>query len=119
MVNTHSIVYRKKMLELPIWISTVFCGDQTIVFLLLTKGNSYFINENMGIYRIHKQGISNSAFFKDIIGAKNKEYFLKKLDNFTKGKYKKQIRNKNVWSYKSILYNNTSFNIKLSVFSTL
>ncbi|MFC2087702.1 glycosyltransferase, partial [Bacteroidota bacterium] len=59
-IPTQSIVYRKELLENPIWSHYVFGGDFVLQLLLADKGNFICINEVMSVYRKHGDSVSSN-----------------------------------------------------------
>lgn len=60
-IPTASIVFNKdKNFSLPNWFFEVASGDQALLLLLSLKGKFKFINEIMGVYRLHESGVSRT-----------------------------------------------------------
>lgn len=59
-IPTQSIVYRKNDFEYKEWMNFVFGGDYVLQLFLSTKGDIYYIDEVMSVYRMHRKGLSES-----------------------------------------------------------
>ena len=61
-VPSASMVFRKDLLyPLPSWLKEIYNGDYALQLLLIRKGNFYFINKQMSIYRQHKTNFSTTV----------------------------------------------------------
>lgn len=59
-IATCSLIFRKSFL--PSKIPNVASGDKWLLLNLSVKGNIKFLSDNMGVYRLHANGISNTHF---------------------------------------------------------
>jgi glycosyltransferase involved in cell wall biosynthesis len=60
-IMTCSMCFRRSFLpELPSWINQLDGGDWVTQMLLATRGNIYYIDELLGVYRKHSHSISAS-----------------------------------------------------------
>jgi glycosyltransferase involved in cell wall biosynthesis len=58
-IPTLSCVYRNGYINpIPVWFDTVFPGDWPIHILNCLHGYAYYMNETMGVYRSHSQGVT-------------------------------------------------------------
>jgi glycosyltransferase involved in cell wall biosynthesis len=90
--HTSSVVY--KNFELPPYIKSdkILNGDYAVFSYLLTKGNLYYFNEIMSVYRIHDAGISNSDLHKKIHRVfESKNYIFENINSVTNFAYSKYI----------------------------
>ena len=56
-IPTCSVVYRKSSIGIPDWFSKVPFGDYALHIIAASTGKIKYINEVMGVYRIHQSGI--------------------------------------------------------------
>lgn len=70
-VPTCSIVYRKELLhQIPAWTEELPMLDWALLILLGERGKIGYLNEVMGVYRIHAGGIwSTKRHFQKMIGS--------------------------------------------------
>jgi glycosyltransferase involved in cell wall biosynthesis len=59
-IYTASTVFRNLFKELPKWFDSSPLGDWPLFLLLAQKGNIGFINDVMGVYRVHNGGVWSS-----------------------------------------------------------
>lgn len=94
-IPTASIVIRKDVIDnYPEWANKVYSGDFTLSLIALSKGDVYYLNEVMSIYRINYKGDSVSAMLrKKNVGFVEDEHIklLEYFDCETKGIYGNQI----------------------------
>jgi glycosyltransferase involved in cell wall biosynthesis len=110
-VPTSSIVFRKHILEnLPSWFFQVSTGDYFIVLINLYYGKIFFLNVEMSIYRfIQNQNswssdlFSKKNFNKRLTHHKHMMESYSSFDNWSKGKYHKEMDFMKRKSIKSIL----------------
>jgi glycosyltransferase involved in cell wall biosynthesis len=81
--KTLTVIFRTKSLikyDLDAIYKDITTGDILLWHLILLDGKSYFIDEYMGVYRSHKNGITNSYDFNNSTISKIKilEYIAKK-----------------------------------------
>lgn len=58
-IPTASMVFKKILITpLPAWFDYIYNGDYSLHLILANKGKIGYINEEMGVYRIHKASIS-------------------------------------------------------------
>jgi glycosyltransferase involved in cell wall biosynthesis len=95
-INTLSIVYRNNNVGFSDWMYQSKLGDWPLNLLLLQNGNVQFINESMGVYRIHSGGIHQNAYNWDLMKRKqsfeNAIFVLKNLENKLKPKFPKDFK---------------------------
>jgi len=104
-IPTCSIVFRNNFInykEFKILSENLFFGDWVLQVLITKKGPAYFFNENMGVYRVTKKGLTQSTDaikkLEDILK------FYKRLDKYFDDKNIKRIINKKMIQYKIELY---------------
>lgn len=61
-IPTASIVYKNSKFSIPDWIEGVYSGDYAIQLLATQRGNAYFINKIMSVYRLHDKGITRMKY---------------------------------------------------------
>ncbi len=62
-IPTASILFRKSILPLPEWSLEIYSGDQTLALISISKGNIFYLNSIMSIYRVRNLD-KNSMTFK-------------------------------------------------------
>ncbi len=84
--HTSSIVFRRLDLIpiLPDWYKDVFAGDNFLVAFLGSKGNIYFSEKYMSVYRVHSSSISNRYGITNM-----KENYFTHMELFNKMSYYK------------------------------
>jgi len=110
-----SLVFRSEVLQgkLPIWFSKRSC-DQFLDLLITKYGNLYFIPDNMGAYRIHRNGVWQGS--TDLWKLQDKWLRNRLLykDNNMKKKYKDYLTQELRKNTFNILYHpDISFKLKL------
>lgn len=91
-IMTASILFRKDMFDLPEWYGKIKNGDYGLQLLLSLKGNIGYLPDNMSVYRQHFGGVSSTL--KPLNQAAWLTFLLDEFNKYTKGKYKKLIKNK-------------------------
>lgn len=112
--HTSSVVYRN--LELPSYIKSdkILNGDYAVFSYILTKGNLFYFNEIMSVYRKHDGGISNSSLHKKNRKVyESKNYIFENLNAITNFAYLRYIRINFLIEKEIFLMNskNSSYNI--------
>jgi glycosyltransferase involved in cell wall biosynthesis len=90
--HTSSVVYRN--IELPEYISSpkILNGDIAIFSYILTKGNLFYFNDVMSVYRMHDGGISNSSLHRiDSKVYMSKMFIFENINKVTNFKFSKLI----------------------------
>lgn len=110
-VMTCSIMFRNAFIkELPPWYSNFKTGDYILQLILATHGDVYYIDEIMGVYRIHKGGISRT--FKMYDSQYDLIDLLLNFNKYTNNQYKYSIHKRISKIYKKLaLYYKTDWNI--------
>ena len=114
-----------KAIQLPIGFENLYIGDYPLHFILATKGDIGFINEAMGVYRIHKYGISEQElltndFAKRRKNFKNELHVNSFLDKYSNGTYTKYFRKKEfeiTYSYLNFVFKCNRKKILFELFS--
>ncbi len=101
-VATSSVVYRNILPEvLPSWFYEVLYPDLAFYFLLVEKGRIQYINDVMGVYRIHRDGEwSGKSKYTNFLQLSQ---FYKKIGSVFSGKYKKLINKNSTWYTNELL----------------
>jgi glycosyltransferase involved in cell wall biosynthesis len=95
-IQTCSSVFRRDFLHIPDWInSKLNAGDYPLHMMLATKGKLFYMDECMGVYRIHSSGVYSNASIEILL--KGNVYLLKTLlnnfkDHIVKSNIKNQLR---------------------------
>ncbi len=109
-VQTGSVVFRKNMLpQFPDWTDVrVKCIDFLVYLLLISRAPFYYMAEVMSVYRLHEGGISQlnwrskqNAFELDMI------FVLNNFNEFTQGKFKREMADRLETLYMRLLKGNT------------
>jgi glycosyltransferase involved in cell wall biosynthesis len=86
-VHTSTVVFRKRMLQMPDWFACISNGDVGLFAILAEKGTVGFLNEPVSVYRINDNGIwSSISLEKRYYAFKNT---VNQLNRHFKGAYKK------------------------------
>jgi len=117
-IPTQSIVFKRSYLNnIPEWFGYIFNGDLALQLLLAAKGNFYYLNEVMSVYRKHATGIS-SKYLNSNIKLKIIEVLIY-TNQYLHFEYNKPIQKRiNTLRgelYKSLLYERKLFNRLLSI----
>jgi len=101
-VATCSVVYRNILpKELPGWFYKLAFLDLAFYFLLVEKGRIQYLDDNMCVYRIHKEGEwsgkNKYARFLQLW------QFYEQLDSYLEGRYKKFIKKNATWYLNELL----------------
>lgn len=90
--HTSSIVFRRLDLipELPGWYKDVFAGDNFLVAFLGSKGDIYYSNKFMSVYRVHQSSISNRYGITNM--KKNYSRHMELFNKMSDYKYKECIK---------------------------
>ncbi len=88
--------------ELPDWFGNLSLGDWPLFILLAQFGRIGFINEMMGVYRMHEF----SAWFKRCPVQKMKDIIkmLQTINQYLGFRYEKQIKRTIAWRYFQLAY---------------
>lgn len=60
-----TILFRKSCFDLQEYAKYEYAKDVTLFYYLLTKGNAYRMPDNMGVYRLHLNGVFSSLNYTD------------------------------------------------------
>lgn len=60
-----TILFRKSCFDLQEYAKYGYAKDVTLFYYLLTKGNAYRMPDNMGVYRLHLNGVFSSLNYTD------------------------------------------------------
>ena len=90
-IMTASMVYRNNIIrEFPEWYYYVKNGDYALQLMLACYGKIYYIDEVMGVYRIHAKGVSNIIFHGNVLQNELVKLLLN-FNQYTTRKYKKPV----------------------------
>jgi glycosyltransferase involved in cell wall biosynthesis len=109
---TCSILFRKSaVLPFPSWFIKVKSADMALVHILSGSGKLKYINETMGVYRLHPGGISNTHTRKARLNGRKElfsfldEFFEHKFhQSFNKGLAREYVRYLNEWRQELSFY---------------
>jgi len=89
-IPTCSILYRNlKDINYPNWISLTDSADIALMLFLSTLGKFYYLNEVMGVYRMHDNGISVSyTGYSNIF---SKIHLYQNFNEYTNGKFETKL----------------------------
>lgn len=92
-IPTSSVVFRNNLFnKFPEWYYSLPFGDRPLHILNATQGNIYYLDEVLGVYRIHKDGIwSTKQKQREVEFIHKKIEMLKNFDSDLNYKYKTQI----------------------------
>lgn len=83
-IATCSIVYRNEF-SFPDFFSQIASGDKLLIFLCSLRGAIHFIDQTMGVYRLHPGGVSNTHYgIKKVFDMST---YLNFINEFTAHKY--------------------------------
>lgn len=91
--STFPTVFRKLLLDRANFPNMKMMNDSSIYLRALTQGDAYFLQDNVGCYRIHKTNITHTINFQFILdNLKEKLSILKEFDL--------ELRDKQEWWYR-------------------
>jgi len=95
-IPTTSILYRQyDDFEFPSWFTYCASGDIPLLLLLSLKGKFKYLDDNMGCYRIHDDGVSlnHNGYFK----AFSMIYIYQNFNIYTNFKYDQKIKEEMIY----------------------
>lgn len=97
-IMTCSIMLRNSLFEIPEWFEKVAVSADSAIHLISTsKGDAWFLPDNMATYRRHAGGVTTTIYQIGNalrIGAMKADRLLTHFDQYTKGKYADTIRSR-------------------------
>ncbi|MCC3862836.1 glycosyltransferase [Terrisporobacter petrolearius] len=107
-IGTNSIVYRKEALDNPPkWYFDAPVGDYPLQIFLASKGDVYYIDDVMSVYRVNVPGSwSNRVYFspKRINHFKKISKMLDAINEYTDYKYNKEIETRKENNLKDVIF---------------
>jgi glycosyltransferase involved in cell wall biosynthesis len=91
-IASASMVYKRSLLILPDWFSTIHNGDLAMQFLLIDRGPFKYIDNVMSVYRRHDQGISHTSNTSQIKNLNSILSLLKVVNEHYNLKYETSIK---------------------------
>ena len=85
-IATSSIIF-KNNIEFPNWVFKIKSGDKVLLFLSSIMGKIGYINEVMSVYRIHRNGMSQTDDHKGILKVYNMFELYYHLNEYTNFQY--------------------------------
>jgi len=110
-IGTCSIFFRKSCLpEIPDWVKGLQAIDKPLQLMLASKGKIGFVNEYMGVWRVHNSGISQVQWLgKERTFEKSQIKTLKKFNNYSGKEYYAIIAGKLFKLYNDLLSKNKNY----------
>jgi len=110
-IGTCSIFARKLFLpEVPHWINGLMAIDRPLQLILASNGKVGFINENMGVWRVHNEGISQIQWLgKERTFEKSQIQILKRFNTYSNYKYSNIIYPKLYKLYNALFEKNKDY----------
>ena len=107
-IGTNSIIYRKETLDNPPkWYLDAPVGDYPLQIFLASKGDVYYIDEVMSVYRVNVPGSwSNRVYFssKRINHFRKISKMLDEINEYTDYKYNKEIEIRKENNLKDVIF---------------
>jgi len=118
-IPTASIVLRKRFLDIPEWFKYVYNGDFALQLILARKGNFYFIDEVMSVYRKHDLSIAKQMSYKPNDVLNSIMEVLLYFNYYSSFEYNDQIKDRlkelDKKKYRTLLYSRPLLNRMLNI----